>query len=129
MTDEPLDALVTRPPSAEHIARLIEVAAAALYWHARCVRAAKLKRERNDTGCQFEQPFSQVGQAAVRACWTMVHEESPLAESAWCQPCRDRELTHQAYRESVGMRGAALRRFRRVASGYVALVEAEEKRG
>lgn len=103
-----------------------QVADAAIAWERARQEANRLKSERASFRCEHESEaeYNEHGYLTaegVPACWRQHWQDQqgrdctmPVAE--WCQPCRDRQVVHEAYSAVVRRRGGLMRSLQRRAA-------------
>lgn len=102
------------------------VAEAAIEWDQVRRESARLKAQRASFKCEHEcqadyDDMGRVTHDGDPACWHNVRTDQygdhPLDVSEWCEPCRQRQAVHEAYRAAVRRRQGLLRGLQRRALG------------
>lgn len=98
------------------------VAEATIAWDQCRRESVRLKAERASFRCEYEceAEYDDMGRPTYDgdpACWRNVRTDQygdhPLDVSDWCEPCRQRQKVHDAYRMAVRRRQGLLRGLQR----------------
>ncbi len=110
-----LSVVVTIDQAFPSLARL---AAAALKFDDARILAVRLRAERGELRCEngeIDEEGNKIGEPCWKKWISGVEDVTRLDRAEWCEPCLERQKTHEAYRLAVRARGAAARSLQQAA--------------